>query len=414
MKNWSSLQRVNLRVQPALVRVSTQRHCKMQMNNHISREKMSSVSSTPYWFTDFNNLKSAIQPKECCYILFKYKEAFESSPWALLSIIPDDVPVNERMICSSTVGRVKEIFGPSNFGEDRRFSDLNELTWANFKGVQGGAVASGDKGNPETHPEKPWSARELAQHQLDVGEMQARKEYAQGKQTPGGYHSIDIPLSPEAQEALKALQEKRVNWVQLAIDDAGKVMNVVTSKHVSSPLAPLVDKTQAQFYLYDYNGTLALIYCCPEEAPMKHRMMYPASRATLAEKLKAMGFAVRKLDIFKGEELTDNALQDMMRRQSATVFKPDPSVLSGPAVTSNTPYSSTGGRIFNPSEFDTNKPVFNRPGFTQPHEVSSTANKARHVKQGESPSAMRVLTGDSAKDSRKPRGIVIPPDGAYC
>lgn len=27
---------------------------------------------------------------------------------------------------------------------------------------------------------------------------------------------------------------------------------------------------------------------------------------------------------------------------------------------------------------------------------------------------MRVLTGDSAKDSRKPRGIVIPPDGAYC
>jgi hypothetical protein len=49
----------------------------------------------------------------------------------------------------------------------------------------------------------------------DLGEMQARKEYAQGKQTPGGYHSLDISLSSEAQEALKALKEKRVNWLQL-------------------------------------------------------------------------------------------------------------------------------------------------------------------------------------------------------
>jgi hypothetical protein len=129
------------------------------------------------------------------------------------------------------------------------------------------------------------------------------------------------------------------------------------------------------------------------------------------------------LDIDKGEDLTDQALQEMLRRHSATVFKPDPNMLTGTHHSSNAQYSSTGGRVFNKSEFDSNKPVFNRPGshifflckfcsmcslemnyfhaeemshisficlfvslfegFAQPLEGSTTSNKARHVKQGE-------------------------------
>jgi len=162
---------------------------------NIKEEKLELVlegKSTGSTGVDFNNLKNVIQPKECCYILFKYKESFEASPWALLSIIPDDASVNERMIYSSTIGRIKELFGHSNFGEDRRFTDPSELNRFNFKGVQGGAITTSEKGNPETHPEKPWSARELAQHQLDMGEMQARREYEQGKQTTGGYHILGL------------------------------------------------------------------------------------------------------------------------------------------------------------------------------------------------------------------------------
>jgi len=395
-------------------------------------ELVSEGKSSGSTSVDFNNLKTVLVPKEACFIVFRAKESFESGPWALVSFIPDEIPVSDRMVYSSSIARVKEVFGFDNFGEDRRFGDIDEVNWSNVRNTTTttpttttttSSSSSSSSSTTTSNTDKPWSARELATQELDKGEMQARKEYEQGKQAPG-IHALNIPLTPEAEKALTDLKEKRVNWVQLSIDSEGKSMTVVVAKQVSPPLSSLVDPKEPQFYIYDRNGTIALIYACSDNSPVKHRMIYPTSKAALADKLKSMGMtSVKKLDIREPNELTDQALLDMERRSSSGVFKPDENVLRGKSSSSsNMNYSSTGGRQFNSNEFDKNKPVFNRPGFTASSSsgsgsgeyVSNSNIKSKTSKQGEAPSALRVLTGNNGQDKRKPKGIVIPPEGAYC
>jgi twinfilin-like protein len=356
---------------------------------------------------DFNNLKNVLQPKQACYIIFRLKEAFDSAPWALISFIPDDIPVNEKMVYSSTIFRVKEVLGITLFGEDRRFGEVSEVNFNNLKSAAVGSGTSNTNSNNNNNSDKPWSKRELAQQQLDESERQARSEYASGK-TGGGLHAIEVPLSSEATSALNQLKAGSINWVQLSVDEAGKAMTSVASKQVTGSLSALISTKEPQFYLHTTRDAVVLVYACPDNSPVQLRMIYPTSKSALAHKLKSLGFTkVIKIDIREPSELTTAAIDEAFRNKASTIFKPTDSMLKGNSSPSNL------GTGIKSNEFDVRKPVFNRPGFSSGDHgnVSNSNPKAKNVTQGEAPSAMRVF-GSSNKP--KPKGVVIPPDGAYC
>ena len=186
-------------------------------------------------------------------------------------------------------------------------------------------------------------------------------------------------------------------------------MTSVTSKQVNGALSALIGTKEPQFYLHTTRDAVVLIYACPEKSPVQMRMIYPTSKSALAHKLKSLGFSkVIKIDIREPSELTTAAIDEAFRNKSATIFKPTDSMLKGNSSPSNL------GTGIKSSEFDARKPVFNRPAFSSGDHghVSNSNPKAKYVTEGEAASAMRVFGGSSNKP--KPKGVVIPPDGAYC
>lgn len=350
------------------------------------------------------------EASEAAYWLFKEKQ-WGPSNWILIIYIPDSGSVQQRTVYGSAIEHLRTELGRDKFGSDKRFSEMSEVSWNNLKGLGNG---NGDK---------PWSKRELAQQELNSAEDQARSE-AQAKPA-SGFHTASYPLTSEATSALDQLKSGQVNWVQLSLDASRKNMTSVVSKQVSqTELTSLIDEKEPQFYLYNTSSnSLVLVYCCPENAPQKNRMVYSTCKASLAETLKQSGVAVvKKYDIREASEMNVNQLNEALRSASSSLFKPDQS----PSHTKASSYgsgsrsgsgSSTGS--FDHTQFQSSKPVFNRAGLNHAHSSSdsgysssgSAANKSAKPANIKSPAPLAQAMGLQSNSNRK--SIVVPPRGAY-
>lgn len=298
------------------------------------------------------------------------------------------------MTYGSCLQHLKQELGDS-FTSDKRISDPKDLTWNVFKGF-------------DTPTEKPWSDRELAIKELNKGEDLARQESLTRPQRASGFHSVTYPLTEDAMKAVDSLRAQEVNWVQLSIDESKQSITSVASKQVpTSSMGQHLDKVNPQFYIITFQSSTVLVYCCPENAPLKSRMVYSTCKASLADTLKGMGVTlVKKYDIRSAEELNEADLRERIREKSSTMFKPS-DVGRGHNTVTSTGYSSTGGRVFEKSQFDSSKPVFQRSGYAKPH--SENSNKPIHTVKNTNPLAQVMGFGNSGPNKK----VVIPPKGAY-
>lgn len=352
---------------------------------------------------DLNAIASNWDASEAAYFLFKEKQ-WGPSNWIFITFIPDSGPVQQRTVYGSAIEHLRTELGRDKFGSDKRYSEMSEVTWNNVKGLGGGSNA-----------DKPWSKREMAQQELNAAESVARQE-AQAKPMPAsGFHTASYPLTADATSALDQLKSGQVNWVQLSLDASRKNMTSVVSKQVSqNELTSLIDEQEPQFYLYNTSSnTIVLIYCCPENAPQKNRMIYSTCKASLAETLKQSGVSVvKKYDIREASEMTVSQLNEALRSASASLFKPDERSSSPHSKAAS--YGSSSGGKFDHSQFQSNKPVFNRAGLNHAHSSSdsgSSANKAAKPANMKSPAPLAQAMGLASNSNRK--SIVVPPRGAY-
>jgi twinfilin-like protein len=338
---------------------------------------------------------------EAAFFLFKEKQ-WGPSNWILIAFIPDSGPVQQRTIYGSAIMHLKQVLGNDKFASDKRYSELKEMTWNHLKGLGGGSA------------DKPWSKRELAQQELNGAEATARQE-AQAKPA-SGFHTASYPLTSEATAALDQLKSGSVNWVQLSLDASRKNMTSVVAKTASaSELPSLIDEKEPQFYLYNASGNqLVLVYCCPENAPQKNRMVYSTCKASLADALKSSAGVsiVKKYDIREASEMNSSALNEALRSASSSLFKPDER--SSSPVTRSSSYGSGSSGAFDHSNFQGNKAVFNRPGLSHAHSSSdggSATNKAAKPAQLKAPAPLAQAMGLGSNSGKK--SIVLPPRGAY-
>lgn len=352
--------------------------------------------------TDLNAIASNWDAKEAAYFLFKEKQ-WGPSNWIFITYIPDSGPVQQRTVYGSAIEHLRAELGRDKFGSDKRCTEISEVTWNHVKGLGGG------------NNDKPWSKREIAQQELNAAENVARQEASTKPLPASGFHTASYPLTSEATSALDQLKSGQVNWVQLSLDASRKNMTSVASKQVSTnELSSLIDEKEPQFYLYNTSSnTLVLIYCCPEQAPQKNRMVYSTCKASLAETLKQSGVSVvKKYDIREASEMTINQLNEALRSASSSLFRPDERTSSPHTKASS--YGSSGGQ-FDHSQFQSNKPVFNRSGLSHAHSSSdsggSSSNKAAKPANMKSPAPLAQAMGLASNSGRK--SIVVPPRGAY-
>jgi len=339
----------------------------------VSHEEQSGTSSI-----DFKRVQPLLNDSEPCIILYRDKEFTLPTPWIIVAFVPDNADVNQKMLYASSKTALKEYLGKNNFSKVKEFSTIDEVTWKNVQTVD---LQS------SSNDTKPWSQREVVIKDLDVQENVARKEYAESNNNqPSGFTQVRLPLTPSAEQALTKLRSRQVCWVQLTLGDNFDSIDCVDTKtNVNeNDLANNIDFTQPQFYLYELSGSIILIYCCPEEGSnIKNRMVYSTCKAPLAQQVKEFGVAlVKKFDIRSKDEINISNMRSETARKTATQFRPPPNMIRG---TANVDFDGDVNANIR-SKFLTNE----APQGTAYH-----------------------ITGGSGSQ-KLPKGVVLPPPGAYC
>jgi len=321
---------------------------------------------------DFKKVPSVLNDSDPCIILYREKDFNLPAPWVLIVFVPDVAPVNLKMLYASGKGSLKDGLGRNLFGKNKEFSTIDEVVWKN--------VQFDDTVNDSP---KPWSQRETTLKELEEQENQSRIEHMESPQTqPSGFQSVRMPLTNSAEQALRSLSSKQINWVQLTLGDNFDQIDCVISRTISdNDLADNIDFSQPQFYLYDLTGNIILIYCCPDEGTnIRNRMVYSTCKAGLADQIRSFGISVvKKFDIRSREEINIQNLRSETSRKVALRFSPSTEMLRG---------------VNNRNNEDRNSNV-----------------KSRLSMSPESNGEIQKIMGGGKK---LPKGVVLPPPGAYC
>jgi len=246
---------------------------------------------------DFNKLRDLIHD-EANYFLIKL---FNPKEWLLVTYVPDNVSVKAKMVMASAKGTLKDKLGHAFFVDEYHATQKDELTWTAFKG---------SKKQVDSR-----SSSEVLLDEIHKQEEESRTEMATNTRTIGGYHSVSIPLSPSAKEALSKLKTGTTNFAQLAIEENKESIRCVATKTVPSAkdVVAEISLTDPRFYVYCNSSSnsiskqFAFIYCCPESSASKWRMVYSTSKPAVAEELKQMGFNLlpKKIEITNTDDLLD-------------------------------------------------------------------------------------------------------------
>ena len=96
-----------------------------------------------------------------------------------------------------------------------------------------------------------------------------------------GFHSVNLPVTKAAKDALRSLKKGGTNFVALKVSKNNRDVDVVDQRKVTvASLNTALDADNPAFYFYKHakHGVFG-IYCCPENAPLKNRMVYSTTKA---------------------------------------------------------------------------------------------------------------------------------------
>jgi len=367
------------------------RHIKVQIKdetfNLVSSEVQSGTSSI-----DFKKVPTLINANEPCIVLYRDKEFTLPAPWIMIVYIPDSADVNSRMLYSASKVALRDYLGKNSFSKIKDFSSADEVTWAKVQTVD---IANDSK---------PWSQREITILELNQQENQARNEFTERLNLDptdvhtSGYSPIVLPLTEKTKQALNRLRSKQINWIQLTLGDEYDKIDTVTEKTVGeNDLVNNITFQEPQFYLYNLNGNVILIYCCPDDnTNIKNRMVYSTCKATLADQIRQAGVpVVKKFDVRTKEEVNIQNLKEETARKASVNFRATDSILR--------------------SGINPNKMTGRNARSPPPDDDDSNANIKSKLFTNDPPQGGSSYMLNPEKSPKKlPKGVVMPPPGAYC
>eukprot|EP00727_Mastigamoeba_balamuthi_P002514 m51a1_g1226 hypothetical protein (448) ;mRNA; f:514345-516078 len=99
----------------------------------------------------------------------------------------------------------------------------------------------------------------------------------------GGYHTVRLPWSDAAQDALRRLSRGAVNFVALKVDEEEIDLDKAESGASAAGLPRLINTTEPRFNFFSKPGATYFIYSCPEKSRPRTRMVYSTCKPTVAQ-----------------------------------------------------------------------------------------------------------------------------------
>lgn len=262
------------------------------------------------WDQDYDSfILPLLDESQPCYILYRLdSQNAQGYEWLFLSWSPDHSPVRLKMLYAATRATVKKEFGGGHI-KDELFGTIKEdITLSGYQRHVSFCAAPA-----------PLTAAERELREIKINEVKTEISVESKQQTLQG---LSFPLRPEAVEAVQLLKQRRINYIQLKLDQEKETIDLVHTKHTDIQDLPAripKDTARYHFFLYkhshegDYLESIVFIYSMPGyKCSIKERMLYSSCKSRLLESVE-QDFQleiIKKVEIEDGSELTSEFLYD--------------------------------------------------------------------------------------------------------
>ncbi|XP_064374783.1 twinfilin-2 isoform X2 [Dromaius novaehollandiae] len=262
------------------------------------------------WDADYDAfVLPLLDEQQPCYILYRLdSQNAQGYEWLFISWSPDNSPVRLKMLYAATRATVKKEFGGGHI-KDEMFGTVKEDV--SLSGYQ--------KHVSSCSAPAPLTAAEQELQQIRINEVKTEISVESKHQTLQG---LAFPLQLDAQQAIQALKQKRINYIQLKLDLERETIDLVhTSPTEIADLPKRIpqDSARYHFFLYkhshegDYLESVVFIYSMPGyKCSIKERMLYSSCKSRLLDTVE-QEFCLeiaKKIEIDDGAELTAEFLYD--------------------------------------------------------------------------------------------------------
>ncbi|CAM9294263.1 unnamed protein product [Laminaria digitata] len=219
--------------------------------------------------------------------------------WLLVAWIPDDAKVRAKMLYSSSKQDLRQGLGLGFFEGDYYANVKDDLRFDSL-------VASRRGGRGD----QLLSDAELLKRELN---KQERASDTGMKSAAMGV--IPFTINPDLKDQLQAFGTGGgdVNWIEMRMD--GESIALAGAKTVadSDSLEDLVTEEEPRFILLRREKAKFLVYSCPEESPVRLKMTYSSSKASVVAAAAEVGTTVDHMVEIRAANEIDEAVAHAAR-----------------------------------------------------------------------------------------------------
>ncbi|XP_006821227.1 twinfilin-1-like [Saccoglossus kowalevskii] len=275
------------------------------------------------WEEDYDNaILPLLKSNQACYILYRLDTTNVSGyEWIFILYVPDDAPVREKMLYSSTKTTLKLQFGGAHIKEDIFGTAPDNVCYRYFLECS------------KSQTIRPHSKEELDKAEAD-GDISLNSE----SQTVQG---VSFPFSDGALNSLMEFRNGQINYLQLSIHMQQECIQLELGKTINiTDLPQLTPSTNARYHVLlfkhthegDYMESVVFIYTMPGySCPIKERMLYSSCKSSVAEVIEQrLGTKiVKKIEVDDPSDLTEEFIYEELHPK-VMIVKPKFAKPKGP------------------------------------------------------------------------------------
>lgn len=254
-------------------------------------------SKSSVWTQDL----AAFKPQGAAFVLVRD----DAGKWVLFQYIPDTSSVRDKMIYASTRNTLTKVLGESNFSHMIMCSALSEISEQGFLEY----TAHQDAPPPLTEREVEAAAIKESNSTVDIS-IDSRTSNAPG---------LSVPLGPVVGAALKGIKEGGA----VSFSVATQACELVAKLDAGTPLVKLAPVDTPFFAVFWAGDSFGFVFCSPPATPIRQRMVFAASRASVLQQVEAVVGPIKKrFEVDSVPELESSLAQEEVRDVKVAFRKP--------------------------------------------------------------------------------------------
>lgn len=271
---------------------------------------------------DFSLLPAYLHPTTPCFILYKLSESSsESVQFLLMTYVPDNARVREKMLYASTRASMTKELGDTYFTDAIYASTPVELSFQGYlKHTQHSRASA-----PLTQREQEMKKIKSQESGADIG-VSTRRQHVSG---------VAFPMSDAACAVLQKFINSEYSVVMFCVDIDSETIEAVPNGHFevksdNEAIVTFLKKTASTTvpcyilsrWTHNQSVKILFIYLCPQQSAIKAKMLNASCKSTF------LGYYVSQAGVEAEQKLEISDMNDLTMEhiQSATGWNTDVAV----------------------------------------------------------------------------------------